>query len=323
MSEHDHVGKASFGSDKPKRNWDNANWKITKDSKHIYRVLPPFASLASAGRWFQYEAVIWGFTGTNGKQKPFRSILWKNKKGMIERPDPALAWIDRMHKELDDKMKEMKEAGKSKAEIEKKLEPLMAKCNQYRIDKFFNLNVMRQDGTMGRLKLKIKHKQVLETLFSRLMSEDGVNPIDPEEGVWVDFRKVGEGRDTQFTCEPVYEVTKENGRVVKSLKMAPLADADLARMKTEAFDLTMAYRNLSEEEVGRLAESEGDPNVVDSVFGVKVETSHSGPLPKVDFDDVNKDADEVSPEQVMASLQPKKQEKAKLLSKFDNDDLNF
>lgn len=40
------VGEPSFGGNKTKRNWDNANWSIKPDQPNIYRILPPFGTLS-------------------------------------------------------------------------------------------------------------------------------------------------------------------------------------------------------------------------------------------------------------------------------------
>lgn len=312
----EYVGTAKFGNDAPKRNWENANWSIKKGETAVYRILPPFGKLAPSGRWFKFESVVWGFKGTDGKQKPFRSILQKNRKGMIERPDPAVAWIEGKNVELQERIKELKTKGKSKLEIEKLTEPLQAFVNQYRVNKFFILNVMRQDGQIGRLSLKYRHKQALDALFDDLLNKENINPIDPEQGVWVEFSKRGEGRDTQFFCRAVEDVTKEGGRTLKSIRLAPLTPADLKRMKGEAFELTMAYRDITDEDVARLAESQGDPDVVDSVFGTKVSKSATN------VDDDTTTGEEMDAEDVV-KLIPQKAVKRKVLDGLEDDDVDF
>jgi hypothetical protein len=314
----EYVGQAKFGTDKPKRNWDNANWSIKKGETAVYRILPPFGRLAPSGKWFKYETIVWGFKGTNGKQRPFRSTLVKNRKGMIERPDPTVAWIESRNQELQDQIKELKSKGKTKAEIERLTEPLQEFVNQYRVNKFLLLNVMRPDGQIGRLTIKYKHKQALDALFEDLLNKENINPIDPKQGVWVEFSKKGEGRDTQFFCKAVEDVIRENGKTMKSIRPAPLTADDIKRMKDEAWDLTMAYRDISDEDVARLAESRGDPEVVDFVFGTKVTKTET-----VDVPEEAAPSEDMDAEQVVSRLVTPKKAKGRVLDGLENDDLDF
>jgi hypothetical protein len=261
------VGEPSFGgSNKPKRNWEHANWTIKPGQPNVYRVLPPFGSLSKTGKWAYYEAVIWGFKGTNGKQKPFRSILVKNK-GVVQQNDPVVSWVEKHQAQRNKALEQLKAEGKSKEQIEKALEPLTEFLNQFRVEKFYSLNVKRPDGTFGKLKVKIAAKKALDALFKRLIDEEGVNPVSMSEGVWVDFRKTGEGLQTQYTCDVVYDVETQNGRKVKMLRPASLTQEDIEKMKTESFDLALSFRTLSYDEMERLVASSADPEIVDAVFG--------------------------------------------------------
>lgn len=261
------IGEPSFGGPaKTRRNWDNANWSIKANQPNIYRILPPFGSLAKSGKWSQYEAVIWGFKGSNGKQKPFRSILRKSK-GMIQQQDPAVSWIEKQNLMRNKTIESLKSEGKSKEQIEKAVEPLTDFVKQFRVEKFYYVNAMRPDGVIGKLKLKISAKKALDTLFKRMLEEERVNPIAVSEGVWVDFRKSGEDLQTQYSCDVVYDVISENGRKLKVMRPAALTEKDLDKMKTDAFDLAVSYRELSFDDIERLVKSSADPDVVDSVFG--------------------------------------------------------
>lgn len=303
---HDYIGEASFGNDRPKRNWENANWKVTEAGPNIYRVLPPFGSLAATGKWAYYESIIWGFKGTNGKQKPFRSILKKNRKGMIEQDDPAITWIMKVAKKKADRLEELKadvDSGKiTKEEAAAKVQPLTDFLDQYRNEKFFTLNVMRPDGAIGKLKIKIRLKQALDALFQELIENEGVNPIKPDEGVWVNFKRTGQMRDTQYSCEAVYDVITEGKKRMKTLRPAPLTEEHLERMKTESFDLAVSFRSVPDgyDGIKRMVDSEGDPEVVDSVFGAKVTESSYDSKSFVDEDTAGGDA--MDAEAVMSSL---------------------
>lgn len=73
------IGTARFGAEKNKKDYSNANWKVEANKPNVYRILPPFKTLAESGRWAQYESVIWGFKNSEGRHKPFKSIQRKNR----------------------------------------------------------------------------------------------------------------------------------------------------------------------------------------------------------------------------------------------------
>lgn len=315
------IGTAKFGSETKKKDYSNANWKVEANQPNVYRILPPFKTLAEQGRWAQYEAVVWGFKGTNGKQKPFKSIQRKGRNGMLEQDDPAVTWITSLNNQRQERLEEYKKEGMPLKTALAKVENLTELTSQYRVDKFFSVNVMRQDGAIGKLKLKIKAKQNLDLLFKRLMEEEGINPIDPSEGVWVDFRRNGEGRDTSYSCEVVYDVITEGNRKLKAIKAAPLSEKDLARMKDEAFDLPFSYREIEYEDIKRMVDSGGDPAVVDSVFGSPNFSN------KTSFSDLSNDdtsGEEMSAESVLTSMKkPSKAasaDTARFLDTLNSDD---
>jgi len=286
------IGEPSFGGPKKEKNWANANWAIKGEGSHIYRVLPPFASLAPSGRWFQYESVIWGFKGTNGKQRPFRSVEQKSRKGMLEVEDPAILWIKAKNDERLEIIETLKRKGKNAKEIETLTQPMTDWTSQYRVDKFFTFNVMDPNGQIGRLKVKIKQKQALEALCKKLVEDEGINPISASGGVWIDFVRTGEGRDTTYTCEAVYETVTIDGRKLKQLKTCPLTPEILKRMETEAYDLTKSFRNISLEQIQQLVNSEGDPKTVDGIFGAPTVTMSAPELPEAPEEPVNSKPDD-------------------------------
>lgn len=286
------VGEPSFGGNKTKRNWDNANWSIKPDQPNIYRILPPFGTLSQTGKWAFYEAVVWGFKGTNGKHRPFRSIQQKNK-GMITQSDPAVSWIEKHVAQRTKMIESLKGEGKSKEQIQKAVEPLTEFTEQFRVDKFFTVNAMRPDGVIGKLKLKISAKKAYDALCKQLLEEEQVNPISASQGVWVDFRKTGEGLQTTYAANVVYDVEMQGTRKVKVLKPAALTPADLEKMKTDAFDLTKSFKDLTFEQIDSLVKSNGDPEVVDSIFGAPVTAASTSTKEVPSYDESSSGDDDV------------------------------
>jgi len=68
-----------------------------------------------------------------------------------------------------------------------------------------------------------------------------------------------------------------NGRPAKVLKDGKLTPEIMERMKTEMFDLGVYYRDLSRDEIQRLADAPDDSEVVDSIFGAPVTPAPSDP----------------------------------------------
>jgi hypothetical protein len=267
------IGKPVYGNQTNSRsNSANANWKLADEGSHIYRILPPYGSLAASGRWSQYEALHWGFQLSTGKKRAFRCIQRKNRKtGMIEVECPMCTKIEEQKNVLADRMKILKEQGKTKDQVKAALEPLNDWLQKFNIQKGHFLNVLREDRQIGRLFIKIRCKQALDTALKDLVEKEHLDPIASEQGVWLDFQRTGMGRDnTVYNVVPAMEDIEVNGRRLKSIKEAPLSDELLERMKKEAWDLGTFNKDLTFNEIQMLVSSDGDPSIADSVFGAPV-----------------------------------------------------
>lgn len=226
---------------------------------------------------------------------------------MLEQDDPAVTWITSLNLQRQERLDQLKKQGVSKEDSLKKVENLTQLTSQFRIDKYFSVNVMREDGVIGKLKLKIKCKQALDALFEKMLSEEDINPIDPNEGVWVRFFRNGVGRDTTYSCDVVQDsFVTESGIKGKTVRKAPLSEKDLKRMEEDAYDLTTGYREITYEEIKRLVDSGGDPAVVDSVFGAPQNFSNKTSFASLASDDGDdSDGKELSAEAVMSKLNGK------------------
>jgi hypothetical protein len=263
------IGKPVYGNQSnAKANAANANWKIGDEGSHIYRVLPPFGTNAESGRWSQYEALHWGFALSNGKKRVFRCMQRKNRKtGMIDVECPMCTKIEEQKAVLEQKQKELKSSGKSKDQIKAILEPLNDWLQRYNVQKGHFVNALRRDGQIGRLFIKIKCKQSLDKTCKELVEKEGIDPIWAQEGVWLDFQRTGMDRDTTYNVVPAMEDIEVNGRRLKDICRAPLNEEIIERMKKEAWDLATYHKDLAYNEILMLVNSDGDPEIVDSVFG--------------------------------------------------------
>jgi len=213
--------------------------------------LPPFGELAKDGGWAVKTVTHWGYRSSDGRPKNFLCL---------GKECPECALRAKIQDELD--------AAADGSEIIEMCEKFLYDHN---LDIRHNLNVLSQDNKIGLLRLKTKMWQSFNIERARL-KKFGIHPAHSEQGVWLDFNKVGKGSTGVFTVTAVKEETLENGSVVSKMKIQPLSPDIIKRMETEAFELNKLVRKLSVEEINLLVSSvtdlQYDPDVVDAVFKV-------------------------------------------------------
>jgi hypothetical protein len=261
------IGEPEIGN-KEKKSYKNANWRIDDSGEQVYRILPPCHSLAKSGRWSFYDAIHWGFQGTNGKMKPFRCIQQKNHKTkMITQECPACTWIEGKRNDYNKLLASLKEDKRSKEDIERMTGDQFKWLMRFNTQKGHYVNAMKQSGEIGRLFLKIKCKQNLDVLNEKLKAKDK-NAISASKGLWLVFSKEGKGTQTVYPVSVLQEDFQFNGQTFTKDKDAPLTADIINRMRTEAFDLATVYQDVTYDQILQLVGSSADPQTVDSVFGL-------------------------------------------------------
>ncbi len=281
------IGKPVYGNQggNSRPNAANANWKIGNEGSHVYRILPPFGLLASSGRWSQYEAVHWGFSLSNGKKRAFRCIQRKGRNKMIEVECPMCKKIAEKTRQYESSREKFLADGKTEAEVAVLVQPLADWLKTFNVQKGHYLNVLRQDGQIGKLFIKIKMKQDLDLKLPKFMEKYKIDPIAANEGMWLDFTRNGmERNNSVYGVEPVEETVEINGRKLIDIKSAPLSADVIKRMAKEAFELSTQFRDLTYDEVQMMVSSNGDPTIVDGVFGAPTTapTAKTNPTPPED-----------------------------------------
>jgi hypothetical protein len=232
---------------------------VEKDGvSNVYRLLPPFGSLANDGKIAYYWAIHFGFKNSEGKMKPIACIQRKNKEGVVTQACPLCIKLN--------SLKTAHEAMKLKDPESPMTKELGERLRWLNLDKGYSLNVLATDGKIGVLKLRYKPFKALETLITKLHKEEGVNAVNPGEGVYFDIRRTGTGFQTEYTVEAATLTYKnqDTGRMVKEYKMAVVDDSIIERMEKEAADLPKLYKIFSEEDLALVAT--GDPTVLDRLF---------------------------------------------------------
>lgn len=226
----------------------------------ILRVLPPLGRLADLGKWSIFHRVEFGYTGTDGKMKPFLSPRVVNYQGMIEVESEA----HKRRQLLEAQQKQAKDAG-NKA-MEDQIGLLLEKYNQ---DSKHYMNVIDLQGNIGLFKIGHRGFEALKAEVKRLQSE-GVEPMGVENGRFFVFSRSGRGRDTVYTVQEYKqktEVVGPNGQKIIADLPFPhsLNETIIAKLATDAFELDTVYPSVTPEQEYRIVH-EG-AKAVDEILG--------------------------------------------------------
>lgn len=228
-----------------------------QNGSNIYRLLPPYGSLAQRGAIAQYWAVYW-LTASNDKKKPVPSIrqLGKDKKVIVA--DPLFDKIDALQKSLA----AQKASGTTNVAI---LEALEAKLQNLNLDKAYYVNVINPAGEIGVLKLRYTAWQGLKERL-RELEKDGIDAVNVGSGVYFDFKKLQDDKGKTVYTVDLHKKTFKNaaGKLQVDIVEAVIDETVLGRMSKEAFDLTTLFRTLTPQEQALAATL--DPAVLDRLF---------------------------------------------------------
>jgi hypothetical protein len=258
------IGTPNYGGKKKN------NWRI-KEGSNIYRILPPLGKFANEGKWATFEKLHWGYKGSKG-MRPFSCIEVKDfKTKMVKVQCPECDLIAQKKSQLEQYTNKLKAEGKSEADIKDFVKPITDWLMAHNLDKKWYVNAMAADNQIGRLAIPHKSYEQLQLVLNDLTQKQGVDPIGVDGGVYFDFERTGSGNQTSHRVTVVQEAQKidiGNGKTATAMvvKPAPLTADMIARLAAEAYDLKDSFRRLTFDEIKRLVTSNGDPDIVDSVF---------------------------------------------------------
>lgn len=228
-----------------------------EEGSNLYRILPPFGTLAEVGKIAQYWSVTW-VPGSDGKVRPVPSIKRKKNNQVIQN-DPLEDKVEALKKNLDVLVKN----GESKEVVDK----IAEKVRQLSPDKGYYLNVLTPGGEMGVLKIRYTAYQSLLSKLEELERE-GVDPINTGigNGLFFDFKKTKDERGRVVYSVDIGKKTYKDpsGRLISEYLQSEIDDNTLKRMEKESEDLTKLYRVLDAEEVALIATLDG--KTIDRVF---------------------------------------------------------
>lgn len=279
------IGKAKYGGNK------RTYFKI-KDGDNTYRILPPIGDLADKGIWSVFYKVHYGYKNSEGKLRPFESPLVKNYKNkIVEVPDAALERIEKLKAQLE----AAKKAGDSK--LVAKLNEFVGPKGSFNLDSNHYVNAIDTQGNIGILKLRHRAKVALDAVMKKLR-ENGVDPLDPDTGRFFTITRSGTGLDTTFQVNVATKKMNIPGvGDVQQEIVHTLDEGIIARLSTEAADLSKLFKKPTSSEVARIV-AEGAVAVDEILDGKGQGTEGTGG--GEDYDDSGDYADDSSSAQSAA-----------------------
>src|ERR1035438_2914302 len=286
-------------------NFVNRKRFYLQDGSNLYRILPPFKTLAATGQIAKYWEIYW-MKGTGRKQngqakkKPVPSLLVTKSNGTgvprtIINPCPLHDKI----KALTDMVTVAEKEGLDQDPIVlAKINGIKETLKDLNLDKAYYVNVMSPSGEIGSLPLRYT---AFEHLKGRLkeLEKEGIDAINVGAGMGIifDFKKMLD--DKGKTVYPV-DIAKRThkdpntGKFIVEYQQLEIDESVLKRMETEAEDLTKLFKILSPEEVALIATL--DPSMVDRVFSNPTVASEDGE--EIYEDNLTTDAPVVAPKTV-------------------------
>lgn len=264
-------GKAKFGGK------GREYFKLKDGTNGPYRILPPMGDLAEEGRWSVFHAIHYGYKNSEGKMRVFVSPLIENRKTkMVESPDAALEFINKLKVKLDEAKK-----ANNKELVNKIQELVGGKKSRYNLDKNHYLNVIDLQGNIGILKIRHRCKLALDAEIKKLRGSN-IEPLGETTGRFFSFHRSGTGMDTVYSVsvykqklnvEGVGEVEKD---VIHSItddiaRRSCVQNKDGSFSYKEAGRLDSLFAKPTSEEVARIV-NEG-PKAVDEILDSKTETA--------------------------------------------------
>ena len=271
-------GKARYGSGAGIRFFDLKTDRKGGTVSYTYRLFPPMKALINNPKgWAVYYGLHFGYDGIDKfnigkvKARPFKCIEEKNfKTGMIVKGCPECQRIVSTLAEFEGKVAKAKSDTSFTAQMVSAVEDeVVAWKKKHNCDRKWYLNAMNPQGEFGVLRMSHDVKKLLEAKIQEVKERYHIDPLDPTEGVWFRFTRIGAGIAVQTQVDAETEDTKDaSGRIMSSIKMSILAPAQIEQALEECCDLLSVVPVLSEQQIGLLAKCSGDPEDVDAIWAM-------------------------------------------------------
>jgi hypothetical protein len=275
MASREKFGKASTGTGTRTRHFR------LQDGNNHYRIAPAYGTLAASGKWFRFIKQHWGYKSAGNDTNPAgfprlficpEDVDYKSK--MIRTACPECSLISNTAAKVANREAQLKEGGKSEADIETILGAQKEWLKAHNLDKKYIVLAKNDKNEWGILWLPYKAKEALDNRRKAIQADEGFDILDADEGAWVNFTRSGQGFKTNYGCDIVSEaITLDNGKKAKQPKQEALVDADFDAIVAECPDLNSVGTVLTDNQIERLVESMGDADVVEAIFNEGREAS--------------------------------------------------
>ncbi len=264
------LGKAKYGNGGTFAKNFRLQTPKNKDetTNNIYRIFPPIKSQAETGKWAMYWGIHFGYRGkdrqdpSKTKIRTFKCVEDKDFRTQMIRKECAECNLIAANKRLkEERTAQMKASGQTKEDIDTLLGPLDTWLRDHNVDRKWYINVVNDQGEFGTLAISHKAKKQLDAKLGEL-TQMGIDGIDPEQGVWFNFKRTGKGIEVQDTVE----VVMDRQGLQMTLKLAPLSEEQCRQGLAMLPDLLDVVTVISSEQIGMLVTGSGDPDEVDAVF---------------------------------------------------------
>lgn len=267
---------SQFGKPKYGSGTGTQTFRLKEGTTSEFRIIPPMKSLAETGEWAVYGGTHFGYKGVNPKDasKPvyrtFRCIQEKDwKTNTIVQACPECDLIEARKKERDRAKAKLEGDGKSEADVKEILKPANDWLSDHNCDRKWRMNVKNAQGEMGRLYISHRTKKKLDAKLAGLLTDEGIDALEYNQGAWFRFTRTGKGVDTNDEVEVATEtVIGTNGQRLKAIKPGPLTEAELMTALKDCEDLSKVDRELSFEVISMLTKCNGDPEEVDGILAM-------------------------------------------------------
>ena len=266
-------GVAKFGKDAVTGPaWKRRKLAVPEFSKgedktvFVCRIVPPIKSLKGTNFYYQYHDEFWVYEGRSTKEA---GKTWSRPfvvQGTRLDKNPAQKKIDEMITRKNELIDKLKKEDKSDDEIELETSPLSAWIKKHNRDTKVYINVVDEQENIHVLMLSSTTFKKLKSKIDKL-DADGVNPLDPQAGVWFEFvRTDAKGAMDEVNVVSEMQTVQGLGKV-SVMKPAPMSAELAAKVLEKAPDLKLdVVKYLSLDQATRVVEGPEDPDFVDSVW---------------------------------------------------------
>jgi hypothetical protein len=269
-------GKPKYGGGSFTKTYKLQSGKQGEPITFTCRILPPMKSLAESGKWAVYQGTHFGYKGVNEKDRskpthrPFKCIEDTDYRTKMVLQDCPECDLSKQRKDEETALKAASKAkGHSPEEIKEIAKPISDWLQDHNCDRKWHMNIKLLDGSYGVLAISNKTKKKLEAKITQLLAEDGIEALELNQGVWFRFTRTGKQLEAEDTVDVEYETVRgADGRVSRTVKMAPLTDAEAMQALKECQDLGSMLRSISYEQIKLLTTCSGEDEDVDAILAL-------------------------------------------------------